>query len=317
MTDIPTRLQHEVAEFVRFLADPNHDAPPEYECLVTRLDFLNLLTQSVAQEDGVGQDKLQQLQEWFRQQTEVLSAGNLIRRARTWPAGYPGDYLTVEAVYANEPKGSGLAQHIDRYFLTRTLAVAVRSRLRKLANILNQRSAAEGSNARWLNLACGSCRELVFVSDRRSDRVIFCVDTDKDALEYAKALVGPTQVGDLQCITENVLRLISSDRNIERFGRLTTIYSAGLFDYIRSDVLAKLIRALYDSLGNDGVFIIPFKDRARYLIFDYHWVVKWHHFLQRSEHEYRQVFADAGIPEQAITMERDASGVILFFVVKK
>lgn len=51
--------------------------------------------------------------------------------------------------------------------------------------------------------------------------------------------------------------------------------------------------------------------------FDYHWLCRWHFFLQRPESEFRAAFAAAGIPSEAISAERDETGVLLFFTVRR
>ena len=241
----------------------------------------------------------------------------LIFRARRWPEGYPGDFRTLEAVYANCPAGEGVALHLDRYFLSRSLAVAVRSRLRLLTRLLDQRAAEEGAGGRWLNLACGPCRELLTLSSPSNGRLIHCVDSDANSLRYASTLLAGCAPGDLQFTSENAYRFVNSTRTPEKYGQLSTIYSAGLFDYIPCDKLAPLIRGLYDCLVPGGLLIAPFKNRHCYETFDYHWFVQWHYFYRRSEADFRAVFAQAGISPEAIAVQRDDSGVLLFFTIRR
>jgi extracellular factor (EF) 3-hydroxypalmitic acid methyl ester biosynthesis protein len=257
-------------------------------------------------------------QEWFRSETDSWWARSpMMRRARSWPEGYPGDYLTLERVYANAPAGDELGQILDRFFLTRTLAVAVRSRCRHLSELLRARAEEEGGEGNWLNLACGSCRELLAVQGARGNRRVVCVDMDKNALQYAERQLANRPPGEVRCLAENAYRFMNARRNIERFGSFTTVYSAGLFDYLPDDRLAPLLRGLYDSLAPGGLFIAPFKDMHRYETFDYHWVVAWHQFYQRNEAGLRAVFRVAGIPTEEITVSRDPSGVLLFFTIRR
>lgn len=238
-------------------------------------------------------------------------------RGRTWPEGYPGDYRTIEGVYANSPGGNGVGIHIDRYFLSRTLAVAVRSRCRHLTMLLEQRAAEESIGSKWLNLACGPCRELLPLSSLLNERIIFCVDSDINALKYAENLFALYPLDNFRFITENANRFVNAKRTIKRYGYFSTIYSAGLFDYIPNDKLSILLRGLYDTLLPGGLFIAPFKDMTRYETFDYQWFVKWHFFYQRSETDFRAAFTEAGIPDNLINVQRDDSGVLLFFIIRK
>lgn len=315
--DVPQALHDEIADFLAVFRR-RHDDDGLYEVLETRLDYVKAVIREIETQPRVDAEHLAYVRDWFRQQTDaVLSQSRLMQRARTWPEGYPGDYLTLEAVYSNRPHGDGIGKVLDRYFLSRTLAVAVRSRLRTLCQLLAERSAAETAGARWLNLAAGSCRELLSIPPVAKPRRILCIDYDANALEYAKQLVTPHLEDTLTFKTDNAFRMANAARNIERYGEFTTIYSAGLFDYVKSGQLARLLAGLYGSLAKGGVLIAPFKDATRYDTFDYHWLVKWDFFLQRTEADIRAIFADAGVPRERLSVTRDDSGVILFFTATK
>jgi extracellular factor (EF) 3-hydroxypalmitic acid methyl ester biosynthesis protein len=312
---IPQPLLDEVLEFTSFLDSP---AANLYEVVESRFDCMKFLTQRVERSGNHTEDELITFREWFRAATDPwVIRSPMVARARNWPEGYPGDYKTLEAVYANSPSGDGVGRHIDSYVLSRTLAVAVRSRCRMLTKLLDQRAREEAPGARWLNLACGPCRELVALAAPADSRTIYCVDSDENSLNYAKDLLADRLLGDRHFVTENAYRFVNAKRTTEKYGQFTTIYSAGLFDYIPSDKLSPLLRGLYDSLAPGGLFIAPFKDRNRYETFDYHWFLKWHYFYQRTEPDFRAIFADAGVPDREIIVQRDDTGVLLFFTVRK
>ncbi len=309
-------LAREAAELIDVLAACERRDEHSYEVVETRLESMGAFLH--AHELPTEPSSLRSIRAWFHDATEpVLARGRLMSHARRWPRGYPGDFEMLEAVYANEPTGQGLARHLDRYFLSRTLAVAVRSRLRVLAGALAQRAREETGDAIWLNLACGPCRELVEIPPPTRTRAVHCIDLDSAALDCARAVVDGAPVGEVHFDRLDATQLVDSRAVVSRFGTPTTIYSAGLFDYIRTPVLVPMIAALYGSLSRGGVLIAPFKDASRYDTFDYHWVVRWHHFFQRREDELRSIFADAGIPRDAVSMRRDDTGVILLFTAKK
>jgi len=310
-------LEAEVFDLVDFLSDPRRDDPDQYEVIKTRLDCVKFVTQAI--ERAYSKGEVRAMQKWFRQMTDpVLGLSNTCYRARVWPEGYPGDFRTLEGIYSNTPVGVGLAAHLDRYSLSSTLAVAIRSRLRKLTELLTDRQREERGLSSWLNLACGPCRELEWLPPPDNGRtVVRCVDTDPNALQYAAATVLAQSDVEPHLIHDNAFAFTDAARNNQRFGPLSTIYSAGLFDYIPSKRLVAVIRGLFNSLGRDGMLIAPFKEQLYYDTFDYHWYSKWHYFLQRSESEYRSILAESGIPHDAISLERDESGVILFFVIRR
>lgn len=315
---VPGSFRSHVAEFVDFLSDPKRDAPDQYPCIETQFDGMKFATQEIERSGAFKAEELELLRDWFRSETDpVLSRSRMISRVRYWPEGYPGDYKTLEAFYANQPSGEGLARHLDAYTLSRTLAVAVRSRIRKLGQIVFEQAQRETTPGNWLNLACGSCRELLTIREGSPDTNIHLVDTDPNALKYAETLLAGRCPGRLLFHNDNAFRFVDAERNIRRFGRFSMIYSAGLFDYIPSDKLIRLIAGLYGSLAEGGLFVTPFKDRHRYETFDYHWPAKWHYFFQRDEADFRGILADAGIPADAIRAERDDSGVIIFYRITK
>jgi len=315
---VPPRLRQLVRELLVFLEHPARQSRDEYEVIETHLVGLQCLTRSLDAEFVGMTEQLRSVQQWFRDETDpVFRLSKFYERIRTWPAGHPGDYVTLEQVYRNEPCSAGVGYHLDRYGLSRPLAVGVRSRMRTLARLLQRRAAVEAPAGHWLNLGCGSCRELLFLADDSAARTIHCVDTDRDALAFADRLLAGKRIGALDFVAENALRFCRAERNVQRFGTFSTIYSAGLFDYLSSDALSRLIGALWESLREGGLLIAPFKDAERYDTFDYHWLSKWHFFFQREAGQYREILASAGIPETAVRVQRDDSGLILFFLIRK
>src|ERR1019366_3731228 len=144
------------------------------------------LTEKVDREFENNQKLLGRIREGFRRNSaDVFLKSKLFRSVRTWQEGYPADYLTLEAIYANSPKADsgGVALHLDKYFLSRTLAVALRSRLSKLTSILQSRQKEEGGS-NWLSLACGTCRELLPIPHKKN-LTVWAMDYDPNSISYA------------------------------------------------------------------------------------------------------------------------------------
>jgi len=318
VVSVPRLARHLVEELVSFLRDPGRGDPDQYEVVETRLEGLKGVVRSIEEQLAGATDDLRAVQHWFREATNPLFfLSGFGRRIRTWPEGHPGDCMTLEQIYRNEPSSEGIGGHLDRYLLSRTLAVAVRSRMRMLSRLLRDRARVETGRGNWLNLGCGSCRELLALDDDSPNRTIYLVDTDRNALEFSRNLLAGKKTGAIKFLAENPLRFLRAERNLERFGPFSTIYSAGLFDYLDDSPLARLLGGLYRSLADGGLLIASFNDKTRYDTFDYHWLSQWHFFLQRAEPDYRALLAEAGIPDQAVRMERDDTGVILFFLITK
>jgi len=250
----------------------------------------------------------------------LISKSYFMNHARTWPRGYQGDYLLLEGVYRNIPLSQGLGYYLDRHSLSTTLSVAVRERLAVLRDLLaiQLRSREE---LRILNIACGSCREVLDLAQevKTSRAKITCVDFDVEALRFSSTRLSHAGIpsDQLEFRRYNAMKMINRDRNMREFGMQDVIYSAGFFDYLQDHVLVPLLQALYELLNTGGKLIAPFKDSRRYKTQEYHWFIKWDGFYQRTEQDMWMLFEKAGIPFSAIKTKRDRSEVILFFEATK
>jgi extracellular factor (EF) 3-hydroxypalmitic acid methyl ester biosynthesis protein len=256
----------------------------------------------------------------FQEKTDsMLSGSYLLRHARTWPQGGQGDYKMLENVYKNSPLSSGLGYYLDLYGLSLPLAEAVRCRIKRLEEIVRQEIRSRNA-ASVLNIGCGSCRELMGLAPdiAASDAKVTCIDMDGDALAFAMERLSFTEAADsIEFRKYNATRMFDDELNMAAFGKTDIIYSAGLFDYLPSEFLSKVLGALYRLLNQGGTLVAPFKDAARYSHQVFHWLVNWDGFRQRTETEFRSILADAGIPMSAVREERDETGLIIFYMITK
>lgn len=260
----------------------------------------------------------------FMEQTNsILSKSYFINRTRTWPQGQQGDYKTLEYAYKNTPLSEGIGYYLDLYLLNRDLGDAVRNRIKQLKELLRT-ELVQRQNLSVLNIACGSCREVVELAPviEKSKAKVTCIDIDNDALSFAADRLSYTGISPMfsnqvKLRKYNALRMFDHETNMNEFGKQDIIYSVGFFDYMQSDFLSRMFGALYRMLNPGGKLITSFKDATRYRFKDYHWIVDWDGFQQRTEEDFLNIFTDAGIPFSSITETREESGVIVFYVVSK
>jgi len=302
-------------------ADPK--VGPDELLLITTKAIMEMADSCEKFEQGSMFDKtiIKQTQRFFRGKTaEWFSKSYFMTRSRTWPRGYAGDFQTLEGIYQNIPLSEGVGYYLDRYFLATTLPSAVRHRKNFLRSLLD-RELCSRPTAKLLDLACGSCRELVELAPviQASGAHVTCVDFDSEALVFAANRMEYAGVPQEQMTFRkyNALKMIKHDRNLKEFGMQDVIYSVGFFDYVQDDRLIPLLSSLYALLNSGGVLIMSFKDSRRYRAQEYHWFVDWDGFLQRTEEDSREVIVRAGIPLDHVTAARDDSGVILFFSATK
>jgi SAM-dependent methyltransferase len=301
--------------------DPKEDPDMLLNATTKAIIDLSYVFEEFEQQFAHDTETITNAQVEFREKTnKYFLKSHFMNRARTWPQGYPGDYKTLEDTYRNLPMSNGIGYYLDRHFLATALGVAVRERLSTLAHLL-QNELSQRSRPKILNVACGSCRELLEVSPelKQSGAMLTCIDFDTDALAFAASRMAYTGIAQEQMVFRkyNALRMVNHERNLKEFGMQDIIYSMGFFDYVEDDVLVRLISSAYQLLNPGGVLIAPFKDSRRYRTQEYHWFVDWHGFLQRSEDDMRKLFDRAGIPGSALKDHRVNSGVILFFMATK
>ena len=189
-------------------------------------------------------------------------------RALTKPRGYPGDYELLTALYDNLPKGRGLAGYIDLYLLNITLTTAIRERLLCAKTFLTEELSRRRGDVSILNVACGCVREYeggIEHPDGANVRIT-CVDTDRETLDYVKRRSASPAMRKLRidCVAYNAIRTSSAHGNIRRFGRPDILYSIGLCDYIPDRHLVPMLQGWRETVNDDGVVYVAFKDIRRY-----------------------------------------------------
>ena len=269
---------------------------------------------------GIRTDLVKSKQEWLRKETDpYFSLSYFCNHARTWPRGYPGDYEVLEGIYRSVPLSSGIGYLLDLFFLNTTLAVAVKERLVTLREMLRS-ELVKRDKPRVLDIACGSCREVFELAPEigSSGAEFICIDFDSDSLSFSGDRLSYTTIlNQISFRRYNAIRMVNHERNEREFGHQDIIYSTGLFDYLTDDVLVKMIRALYELANPGGKIISSFKDCNRYRTQIYHWFAKWDAFYQRTEKDCLRLFEEADIPMDELSVMRERSGVIMFFIVEK
>ena len=256
---------------------------------------------------------------FHQKSNHIFSKSYCFNRARTWPQGYHGDYKTLEVVYRNMPMSDGIGYYLDLYALNTVLGIGIRNRMKILQRLLKEELSGR-IHPRIMSIACGSCRELVEISPEitSSSAHFTCIDSDEDALQYSQSRLYYTGIqSNIEFRKHNALRMFDYETTEQDFGPQDVIYSVGLFDYLESDFLVKILNSLYSLLNTDGKLIIAFKDAKQYRSQEFHWFMDWTGFLQRYEDEFLEILSDAHIPDSAVEHFRDETGAIIFYIVSK
>ena len=182
-------------------------------------------------------------------------------RSITKPRGYAGDFLSIEQVYDNQPRGLGpLGVLIDRCFLNLPAARAVRNRRPVMIQEIRATvDACAGRPARIVSFAAGPARELFdtyhLLGDSRTLTATL-VDFDALALEYCAAQRGRFGLGSvIELVNANLIHVATGRQDLALADQ-DLIYSVGLIDYFGDDLVVKLLDLIHRTLRPGGRVIL-------------------------------------------------------------
>ncbi|MBN2452745.1 MAG: class I SAM-dependent methyltransferase [Candidatus Omnitrophica bacterium] len=250
----------------------------------------------------------------------------IMKRGFDKPRGYPGDYETLEVIYDKKTFSpeTELGYYFDGYFLDNPYAEAVRNRKDTLRGILLDLLKHKKDDTKVLNLACGSCRELVELYKYDKDVLLgksvtfSCLDWDEHALNFSKESLKnlPSNV-KMNFIKEDVMKFVRGTEYFETNGEQDLIYSIGLADYLPDRILKNMIKNSFKGLKKNGNFIIAHKDKE--IAFSHlppEWFCDWV-FISRNERDMLKIVNDAGLENFSYDIKREISGQIFFITITK
>jgi len=250
--------------------------------------------------------------------------GKLVKRAFEKPRGYPGDYLTIEYVYDNKSISEDMGVCCDRYFLSDKYASAVRNRKDKMKDMLIEYlSARRNCSLDILNIACGSCREIKDIFSAKQvlsgNTVFSLVDQDQEALDFSEKSLSSdkpknTKINYFQHDITNYIKDGNTYSSI--LGRQDLIYSIGLADYLPDIILKKVLSFFFGQLKDRGTLIFAHKDIDMYKPVSTDWWCNWT-FYSRNEKKVLELLSACGMGDIDIKLEREKSGLIIFFIISK
>ena len=257
----------------------------------------------------------------FKEIYPYLMRSRFAERAYFKPKGYAGDFLMMEHIYANIPKGDGrLGEIVDTFCLQRPGSLAIHGRRRLLKEQLasiSAENARQGKVTRVMNLACGPNRELFdFLAECQYSELIeaLCVDIDPEALQYTNQFVNifPHRAA-IRLMSENVIKW-SLGRVSHQLGKLDIIYSAGLCDYLDDRLFRALIKQCHNHLNPGGTLILGnFTAYPDSLFLDK--LLKWE-LIYRNETDLQELFAGTPFGSN-VRILAEKEQVNLFAVARK
>ncbi len=292
------------------LGDANHQKVEA--AFASSQQFCREMEQSL----GNDRDRITTIQQYFRAETDPwFSQSWIANRARTKPSGFAGDFEMLVKLYDRRTPATGLGSYLDLCISELPLACAVRARMVSARDFLLKEIASRRGDVRILDVASGPCREFLEWPEQNNSVEVICLDNDQRAIEYVNSSVVPQlpKSTSLTVHRYNALRTRSAKKTVENFGSFDIMYSVGLCDYLTDEQLVRLFAGWRDSLNDDGVMLIAFKDTVQYDQTPYQWHLDWF-FYQRTQQDVLKLYEQAGIDVTKMEMSRDETEIIINFV---
>lgn len=226
------------------------------------------------------------------------------------PHGYTGDYEIIDRIYREHVTDDPALRNWDLYFQAQAGPRAVRHRKAYFVSLAEAAVRASGGGPlHILDVASGPGRDVAeFLARGFHCVTVECVDTDPNAIAYARGLCRPF-LDRVSFKEANALRY-STDK---RFG---LVWSAGLFDYFGDKGFKFVLGRLLDTLDNDGELVVG-NFSTRNSSRDYMEVVGDWPLFYRSAEDLHRLARECGVAAEDVRVGEEPTGVNLFLHVKR
>jgi len=248
------------------------------------------------------------------------------KRANNKPLGYPGDYVVMNYLYAQDHRGDTVfARMLHKIGVEVPVGACVPPRMRMLVDAIREatgREPADGMEVRVASLGCGPAREVEeYLTENRPPRPVrfTLIDQDDRALSYAYKRVFPKarQYPDLAsatCYYASFGQILKDDQLLKEFPGQDLIYTAGIFDYIRLGAAQALLKRLYDRLAPGGCLIVGNMKAPSDGFWELEFIMDWT-ILYRTRDEVLQM-AEL-VTDAEIELLEDPTGYTYLMYVRK
>lgn len=247
---------------------------------------------------------------------EVFATSPFMRRCQRWPRGYAGDFETIEYLAAglNYSIPGSIGWHFEDIILQSPIAQQHRNKLDHQAKEIAH-AVLSSRNARVLSVACGGCLDWVPALPLLHNFAgeIVLNDFESAALVLADSRLRPA-TSRIRLEHGNVLR---ASKRLTCCPPFNLVVAGGLFDYLSDKAIIFLLRMIHEDLLAPGGILL-FSNLAK----GNPWRTLMGHgsnwcLNERTEGQIRELCRDASIPQSALFVKREATGLaILTRVVK-
>src|SRR5262245_28370622 len=239
---------------------------------------------------------------WYRMNDEL---------DRIWnkPAGYSGDYHTIELLCQNDTS----IEDFDDIFLQHVLRcdMASQHRSKVLAHtefLLPVLEQGIGRSIRILNIGCGpsyDVRQAIGWLQNDSRGEVILADLDPEALVFSELKLKKNDRGlAFTYIAGDVLQVIRRFSRRDDLGSFDAILFGGLFDYIPDRIISLVLKKSRFLLAPGGEIMFSQVSRDNPDRVFMRWFGDWE-LLERDESQLKDLCLRAGFEKTHISMERE------------
>jgi extracellular factor (EF) 3-hydroxypalmitic acid methyl ester biosynthesis protein len=296
----------------------NRDVVPDemQAALVGRFDGLYPLLEEAAGDASTEPEEMRE-KIGLQAQKHLLPYILLTRTAERLygkPRGYPGDFMTLEMIYQNAPRGtSRIGAALDRCFLQAPFAAAVRERRTLMARELAALAGKSAEPLRVTALACGPGQEVFDAFEMLGDperMKATLVDFDPQALALAAEKRERAKLRervDMVGINPVYLALGRAELEVEP---QDVIYALGMTDYFDDGLFIKLLDLVHGLLKPGGRVILGnFHTGNPSKAFMDH-VLEWR-LVHRREEDMNRLFGASRFEAPASASRYAADGLVI------
>ena len=235
------------------------------------------------------------------------------------PRGYAGDFLTIEYIYENRPRGSGrLGPVLDACYLDLPAARAVRNRRGLLAEEIQKilDAKADGQTTHITSLASGPAAEVFDVYENLSDPNLLkttCIDIDLQALAFVADKRDKRRLKRHIKLENGNLVYLAMGREKLLLKPQDLVYSIGLIDYFSDEFVINLLNYVHSLLVPGGKVILGnFHPRnTSKALMDY--VIDWK-LIHRTEDDMNRLFKTSAFNAPCVEIRFEEEGINLFAI---
>lgn len=224
---------------------------------------------------------------------------------RAWREYMPSGFATHH-VHSPESKHMSNGHSLDaittRFFRHSYDAIGLRSRAHIMSWQADQVMSTKGGRIVWLSLAAGSGQPVYDALSEQSHsdqkRVLLnLVDIDQGMLDFAQKIYQTEKLilADANFVQADVLE-IDDMKQLSGGDTPTIIDAMGLFEYLRDTECTKLLRAAFDALSQDGVFIFTNMSPEHPHLDVHKRALGWPGVIQRDISDVARIVELSGVP---------------------